>query len=173
MKHLLIIICAALMSMTATAQKSYTTSADKPSGFAIFKGPVTLDDLRGEPGFSWMERGESGYKPDAASVSYLSKELPAYSVVVLMGTWCDDSQNLVPKLAKTLTAANFPMSQFKMYGVDREKKTNGDEGARYDVKRVPTIILYKDGKEAGRIVESVNKSIEADLAALIGGDSAR
>ena len=54
-----------------------------------------------------------------------------------------------------------------MYGVDRAKTTrNGDE-KKYGITLVPTIILFKDGKEVGRITETVKKSIEEDLATII------
>ena len=83
----------------------------------------------------------------------------------------DDSQNLVPKLAKTLEAARFPMKQFVMYGVDRAKQTGGIESKLYDVKRVPTIVVYKGNVEAGRIVESVKRNVETDLAQIIHKDA--
>ena len=171
MKHLLIIAIAAIMSFSANAQKAYTTSKDEETGAVVFKGPITLADLAGEPTFTWLKKGEASYMPDSVAIKYLRKELPAYTIVTIMGTWCDDSQNLVPKLAKTLEAARFPMKQFVMYGVDRAKQTGGIESKLYDVKRVPTIIVYKGNVEAGRIVESVKRNVETDLAQIIHKDA--
>jgi hypothetical protein len=167
MKYLLTLFTIACLSFTAGAQKAYTTSKDDETGATLFKGQVSLADLQEEPGFTWLKRGENAYKPDSNAIKYLRKELPAYTVVVIMGTWCDDSQNLVPKLTKTLEAARFPMKQFVMYGVDRAKQTGGMESKLYDVKKVPTIILYKGNLEAGRIVESVKRDIESDLAQIV------
>jgi hypothetical protein len=106
-------------------------------------------------------------------IRFLRKELPAYTIVVLMGTWCDDSQLLIPRLSKTLKAADFPMQQCIMYGVDRSKQTGGIESQLYNVQRVPTIIVYKGRFEAGRIVESVKKNIETDLLMIISKYAAR
>ena len=171
MKHLLIIAIAATMTFTANAQKAYTTSKDEETGAVIYRGPITLADLNGEPTFTWLKRGETAYTPDSSVVKYLRGKLPAYTVVTLMGTWCDDSQNLVPKLAKTLEASRFPMKQFIMYGVDRAKQTGGIESKLYDVKRVPTIIVYKGNIELGRIVESVKRNVETDLMQIILKDA--
>ena len=167
MKYLFLFVIACALSSTAGAQKAYSTSKDEETGAVIFKGPITMADLQEELSFNWMKKGEAAYQPDSTAIKYLQKELPAYTIVVLMGTWCDDSQNLIPRLSKTLTAAKFPMKQYVMYGVDRAKETGGTEGQMYNVKRVPTIIVYKGQREAGRIIESVKRNIETDLAQII------
>ena len=167
MKQLLIITIASIISFAAHAQKAYNTSKDEETGAVIFKGPITLADLDGEPTFTWLRKGEASYKPDSNAVNYLRKELPAFTIVTVMGTWCDDSQNLVPKLAKVLEATRFPMKQYVMYGVDRAKETGGIESKLYEVKRVPTIIVFKGQVETGRIVESVKRDIETDLVQII------
>src|SRR4051812_41557495 len=105
MKYLLIFAIASCMSLTTHAQKAYSTSKDEETGATIFKGPITMEDLRNEPSFTWLKKGDSAYLPDSTAIKYLQKELPAYTIVVLMGTWCDDSQYLIPKLNKTLTLA--------------------------------------------------------------------
>jgi len=173
MKYLLTLAIVACLSFTAGAQKAYTTSKDEETGATIFKGQVTLADLQEESSFTWLKRGEATYKPDSNAIKYLRKELPAYTIVVLMGTWCDDSQNLIPKLTKTLEAARFPMKQFVMYGVDRAKQTGGMESKLYNVTKVPTIIVYKGNLEAGRIVESVKRDIETDLVQILQKGSAQ
>ena len=80
---------------------------------------------------------------------------------------------LVPKLEKVLEKANYPMSMLTMYGVDREKTTRKGDQAKYNITLVPTIMLFKDGKEIGRITESAAKSVEEDLAAMIVKDSGK
>jgi len=171
MKFLLIIFLTSLMSFSTVAQKGYTTSIDEETGALVFKGHITLADLRAESGFKWLGRGESSYTPDLGAITFLRNELPAYSLVAVMGTWCDDSHSLIPRLAKTLAAAQFPQQQFKMIGVDRSKQIEGPEGKLYDVNRVPTIIVYKGSEEVGRITESVQKNIESDLAEIIRSDN--
>jgi thiol-disulfide isomerase/thioredoxin len=153
--------------IAAYAQKPYSISKDEQTGGLVFKGPITLADLNTEPSFKWMKSGMDSYSPDATSITYLAKTLPDYDIVAIMGTWCDDSQYLIPKLARVLRDTKFPVAHFSLFGVDREKQTGGIESKVYDVKRVPTIVVLKGNKEVGRIVESVSRSIEAELAQIV------
>jgi hypothetical protein len=173
MKRLLFLVALTIFSMPAFAQSDYERFSDAKTGDLIYKGKFTINDLYQEPSFGWMERGVSGYTPDSNAVKYLKKHLSQYNIIVVMGTWCEDSHNLVPKLYKTLVAASFPMQQYEMFGVDRDKKTKNIEHELYKIKFVPTIIVRKGPQEIGRIVESVKKNIETDLMHIIQDDIAR
>jgi hypothetical protein len=166
MKSFLLLL-ALLAGLSAAAQKPYTISKDEETGSLVFKGPITLSDLNGEPSFKWMKKGMDSYAPEENAVVYLRKALPSYTIVVLMGTWCDDSQNLIPKLAKVLQVTKFPMDHLAMWGVDRAKETGGIEHRTFQLKKVPTIIVFRGNKEMGRIVESVNRSVEIDLTQIL------
>lgn len=170
MKYMMI-LGALFVSVAANGQKAYTTSKDKENGSVVYKGLITFSDLSAEPTFTWLKKGKEAYKPDSNAVGYLRRILPGYTIVTVMGTWCEDSQNLIPKLAKTLDEAQVPQKQCIMYGVDRAKQTGGIEAQMYDIKRVPTIIVYKGQTEIGRIVESVKRSVETDLVQIIQKDA--
>jgi thiol-disulfide isomerase/thioredoxin len=163
-----LLLCASLLiSGHAFAQFGYDVSTDKENGGQIFKGDFTFEDLKKEPSFTWLTTGTANYKPDSASVSFLKKHLGKFDLVIVMGTWCDDSHNLVPKLYKVMQSADYPMNKYKLYGVDRAKEAKGIEHKLYQIVNVPTIIVFKDKIEVGRIVETVKKSVEADLAKII------
>jgi hypothetical protein len=159
-----------LISLAADAQKKYDVSKDPEEEGLVYNGPCTFGDLDAEKTFDWFKAGSAGYTPDAPSVAYLKKNLPTYELVVFMGTWCDDSHNLVPKLYKVLQQANYPMSQYTMFGVDRQKTTKNSEHLKYKITLVPTIIVLKDHKEVGRITETIDKSVEEDLVKIVKGD---
>jgi len=157
-----------MMNINAEAQTpSYTTSKDSVDGGLIFNGPITFNDLGKEPTFTWYKASLEIYKPYENVEQYLKTYLPEYSLVIFMGTWCDDSHYLIPRLEKVLQTINYPDSKITMYGVDRAKNTKNGEDKTYGITLVPTIILFKDGKEIGRITETVKKSIEEDLAEII------
>jgi len=161
-----------IMSTHTQAQTTYVTAKDDDGGL-IFNGPITFADLNKEASFVWLKSGEKEYTPQEQATLYLTAYLKNYTMVVFMGTWCDDSHYLVPKLEKVLEKANYPMSMLTMYGVDREKTTRNGDQAKYNITLVPTIMLFKDGKEIGRITESAAKSVEEDLAAMIVKDSGK
>ena len=145
----------------------YTTSIDTINGSVIYKGLIGFDDLQKDTSFHWYTNGIAGYTPKKKHIKKLRPALSAYSMVVVMGTWCGDSKDLIPKLHNVLVAAEYPMSKLVIYGVDRAKVAGNGAEKTYDISRVPTIILFDGTKEIGRITESVDKSMEADLRAII------
>ena len=167
----LIVLAAALLFITPThAQsivKKYETSTDSINQRVVYRGLIDFKILDDEPTFDWYNTGFDHYKPKKRYINTLKKELPKYSIIVVMGTWCGDSRDLVPKLHKVLVEAGYPMDKLVMYGVDRSKTVGRGQEKPYDIHFVPTIILFDGTKEIGRIVESVHKSLEADLAAIV------
>ena len=161
----LVVLIAMMMSLNTFAQ-SYETSKDAENGSIVLKGEITIADLKNESTFTWLATN-AAYNPEPLALDELKNNLKEYAIVLVMGTWCEDSQNLVPKLYTTLLQSLFPMSQLTIYGVDRTKDGLHGEKAKFNIEKVPTIIVYQDGKEKGRIVEVVAKSIEEDLAAII------
>ncbi len=166
---LLLAAAILFMSFTANAQEKADVSTNN-RGEIVYNGPTTFEDLEQEPTFTWLGEGAKAYEPDGAKIIYLLNKLPLYNIVVVMGTWCEDSHNMLPKLYRVLSDTDYPMSQLTMYGVDRDKKSKTGIEKKYNVSNIPAIILLKDDKEVGRITEVVNKSVEADLAQIIAND---
>lgn len=156
-----------LVSINVFAQYDLDVSIDRETGDVIYKGQCTFADLNSEQAFGWLRTGVGHYKPDEQVVRYLTDNLPDHKMVVLMGTWCEDSQEMLPQIYKILRLTGFPMQNYTMYGLDMEKKGYKDEHTKYNVSYVPTVILFKGGKEIGRIVETVQISLEADLKDII------
>lgn len=174
MKRILIALMIS-MSLTAVAQSGpsvahkYDVSTDAKNGSLIFKGQLTLDDLAKEPSFGWYRNGLSSYTPDKEAITYLKYYLPKYQLIVFLGTWCEDSHNVIPKMAKVLQEAN-AMDGLTMYGVDRDKWSGDGESKKYGVTKVPTIIVMQGDREVGRIKEYPNESVETDLSWMIDKD---
>ncbi len=159
-----------MINISAGAQtKTYDTTRDVKNGQMVFNGPITFNDLFTETSFNWLQSGIDEYKPVADAMAVLQSRLKEYTIVVFIGTWCDDSHYLLPKFTKVLQQVGYPLTGVTMFGTDREKKTKNGEQKQYNISLVPTIILLKDGKEAGRITESALKSVEEDLAKIISG----
>jgi dipeptidyl aminopeptidase/acylaminoacyl peptidase len=120
------------------------------------------------------------YTPDATLTGEL--EDPIYSVdfVIVLGTWCSDSRREIPRLWKILEELQYPIDEIKMFGVGSSRFTKEmpiPEGvlewsdktkAYYGVERVATVIVYREGREIGRIIESPEESLEQDLVRIIG-----
>jgi len=88
-----------------------------------------------------------------------------------MGTWCGDSKRETPHFYKILDQTGFNINNLQLITVNRNKKTPDNLQEGFDVKRVPTFIFYKDGKEIGRYVEYARESLEKDILKIVTGEA--
>ena len=111
---------------------------------------------------SWNKESEN-YQPDLQTMIELQKkDSSIFTFIVYLGTWCEDSQKHVPSFIQIARKLNW---DFTLVGVNREKECPFDkkECKIWDIEFVPTIIVFKENLEVGRIIESPHKSIEEDL----------
>ncbi len=151
-----------------SSAQTFVLQKDDQSKEMILKGQCRFTDVLAQPDYTWM-KDTARYRTDGHAMSILKKELPNYELVVLFGSWCPDSHLELPRLYKVLQEAKMPLEKVTLYGLDRAKKGRDVEDKMYRVDRVPTIILFQNNKEIGRIVEAPQKSIETDLAEMIEG----
>jgi thiol-disulfide isomerase/thioredoxin len=91
----------------------------------------------------------------------------AYSFVVLGGTWCGDSKRGMPHIFALLEKLEIPEKNIVLIGVNEAKQEPKELCIKYAVAFVPTLIVYRDGVEVGRIVEHPQQSWHDDLAAIV------
>ncbi len=114
----------------------------------------------------------AAYQPKVESVAALAAADAETDVTVVFGTWCGDSKNYVPKLLKTLRDAGNPKLHVKLVGLSPRFQEPMElvQGTR--ILNVPTIVVSRNGKELGRIVETPgHERVEEDLAAILSGDA--
>jgi thiol-disulfide isomerase/thioredoxin len=117
---------------------------------------------------SWTEQVAS-YQPDPEDVAKLQKVDREVRIDVFFGTWCADSMAHVSAFFKILDLAGNPRLKPRYVAIpeDKAKRAPYLEG-RTDITKLPTFIVFVDGREAGRIVETPKKSVEADLVRILG-----
>ena len=113
--------------------------------------------------YPWFKYAYRDYKPNSRTVDSLSLLKDHISIIVFGGSWCGDTKDLLPRFYKTVENAKIPADKITLIGVDRHKHSRDGRSWKYRIRRVPTFILFYDGKEIGRVVEHVNRSIEADM----------
>ncbi|QDP86410.1 thioredoxin family protein [Chryseobacterium sp. SNU WT5] len=136
-------------------------------------GYQSKDQLLKEPYSEWYVKEHDEYAIDQKSVAELKKEkLNSYSLIIVMGTWCEDSHREVPRLFKILEQLNYPENKLTIIAVNRKKEAPSGEEGTYNIQKVPTIIVQKYGKEIGRIIESPSTGyLERDLLEIIKKDN--
>ncbi|GAA4301088.1 thioredoxin family protein [Compostibacter hankyongensis] len=157
-----LLLTAAVQLKAQDKQTVYAASGEK-----VITGPLTMKALANDSAFGWFYTGVNKYKPDPALIKYISAYRDSFDVVVFAGTWCQETKDLLPKFFSTMLASSYPVARIHMYGVDQKLDMPGDEAKQLHLTKVPTFIVLRKGKEVGRIEERVQKSIEADLVAIL------
>jgi thiol-disulfide isomerase/thioredoxin len=151
-----------LIISCGTAEKLHTEMYNSKE---ILVGEGTRDDLSVKPYNEWFDANYRDYRPDQSVISSLKPSVNHYKFDIIMGTWCGDSQQQVPVLFKVLDEAGYKHTP-NIYFVPRKYKYYKPV-KNFGIIRVPTIIVYKNGKEIGRIIEYPMDTIEADLLKII------
>lgn len=132
-------------------------------------GEISKKGFEQEPFASWYNTEFSAYEINKTVTDSIKPLLENISLKVFMGTWCEDSQRETPRLYKVLEAINFNKDKFEIIAVSRDKDTPKHLEEGQNIEYVPTIIVLKNKKELGRIVESTIGTLEEDLLAILSG----
>ncbi len=149
------IVFGLLFSLQGMAQQKDSTQ--------VLEGKIKRSELEA---FGWFAKNYNAYKPAMSVIESLSEHKKC-SVLVVLGTWCSDSRELVPELFKVLDLLGW--DQVELIGVDRSKKCSSVDITPLNIEYVPVIMLFKDKKLKGKIVETTKKSVEEDLLELLEG----
>jgi thiol-disulfide isomerase/thioredoxin len=151
MKKLLTLTIAVFVTAISFAQQAEVTK--DATGTKIIKGFITQKELSSDTDFAWYAENQKGYTPEAAALQAFQASRDSIHVLVFGGTWCGDTKSLLPKFFALTDAAGLSPDHVTMLGVDRNKKTVHHLAEAFNVTRVPTFIVLKNGKEIGRVVE--------------------
>ena len=135
------------------AQAQYEVSTDAKTGLKALKGVLSIDVLKNDTSFHWMTNDISWYKPKPEVLANLAAVKDSVHIIALIGTWCEDSHYIFPQLLKMLNQAGYNMNYLTIIGVDRPKVSITSLSQALGLKKTPTIIVFKNGKEVGRVEE--------------------
>lgn len=122
-----------------------------------------LNDTNAYP---WFPANYGAYQPDPAVLKELQAALTTHEILAFGGTWCGDTRYLLPKFYKVMDALPRP-PKVTLILVDNDKKSGTGIEANYNIQYVPTFIVLLDGKEIGRVVETVETNIEQELLDIV------
>ena len=137
------------------SQTPYTSSKDeKHPEVTVLKGIISKYALQNDSTFNnWYNSNQSIYDPPKDIVNAMEAAKDKFQFVIFGGTWCEDTQFILPRFFKLQEQSGFPDQRISFFGVNRAKQTLGNLAAAFNITNVPTIIVMKDGKEVGRVVE--------------------
>lgn len=92
------------------------------------------------------------------------------TITIVFGTWCSDCFREIPRLWDALDQVEQkPPFEIKYVAVNEYLRADRDLTAM-NIHNIPTLIVERDGKEVGRIIEKPTTTVEEDLLALLTGE---
>ncbi|NOY76982.1 MAG: hypothetical protein GXO76_03830 [Calditrichaeota bacterium] len=160
----LMVVALVWVGCSKSSRKGYEIEKDaRGNAFAV--GVIGEKDLLQD--FSRFKASYDAYSPDSAAVSFLKNFQKPVQIVVVLGTWCPDSQREVGRFLKVWDLAKNTSLSLKMIAVNRSKDAKGGIRKKYAIERVPTFIVYYGNKEIGRIIERPKTTVEGDLVEIL------
>jgi len=131
----------------------------------VLVGPLSKEEiLKNLP--EWKEVVAS-YIPNPAIIEKLKSINKEVQVELFIGTWCPDCRRHVSAYFKILEMTDNPLIVTSYSGIPREREARQEFIQGKNIERVPTFVIYIDGQEKGRIIETPTKSVEEDLLDII------
>ncbi len=158
-----IIIISFCMVFTLQAQKLNKKIIDTKTQKEILVGKCNLNGLKtGEFGDIFNAEYKK-YIPDSTVIALLQSKMKKIKIEIILGAWCGDSEDQVPRFIKILDALKYKTKKINILCLDRCFKADGFDKEKRNIQKVPTFIIYHKKKEIGRIIEIPTQTLEKDL----------
>lgn len=166
-----IIGCSSNKLQEGNNKQQLTDNNGKP----MLLGIHNEKSLKKPPFAEWYNKNFNEYKPDDSLSNQMKSLLHGKKMKIFLGTWCGDSKREVPRMMRLLNHYGMDNSAIELIMVDNHdsvyKQSPAHEEKGLNIHRVPTFIVYQEGKELGRIVESPVESLEKDLLKIVNGNA--
>ena len=133
----------------------------------ILIGYCTREGLMSSDFSTFFNDEHDKYKPDQKIVKEILPKIKDVTVTLIMGTWCDDSKEQVPRYFKIIDSFEQPGPSITIICVNKDKKCDFVSLEGLNLDKVPTFIFYRDKTELGRIIESPTGTMEQDMLAIL------
>jgi thiol-disulfide isomerase/thioredoxin len=154
MKRIFIFAFFLIAYSLSFCQAQFEVSQDpKHPEVKILRGLVNKYYIQNDSTFGWYNSSRDIYTPDTATIMAMANAKNKVQFVIFGGTWCEDTQFILPKFFKLQEMSGVPDEKITLFGVNRDKHSLGHIAEAFGITNVPTIIVMKDGKETGRVVE--------------------
>ena len=164
MRNILISFLILILSVVSgIAQNLNRKIIDTKTQKEILYGKCNIDGLKtGEFG-DFFKMEYNNYITDSSTLAQLKPMMKKVRIHIVMGSWCGDSQQQVPRFIKLMDMLKYKTRKLDILCIDHFFKAENFEKGNMGIEKVPTFIIYRKNKEIGRIVETPTHSLEKDL----------
>lgn len=161
---LLLLFCSSTLLLSAQNH----SKEDRRIKKQVLFGQITLEAFGMEICKNWYDPEYKAYKAKSNILKKLRKaNFDDITITLIFGSWCHDSHREVPRFIKILEEINYPLDGLQMNALDTYKTSPDYDANAQNITHVPTIIISRNEKEIGRIIERPKKSLEKDLIKII------
>ena len=151
----------------SACRKPYTYKHTQKGSDQILDGSVQKDVLYDALNFPWYNYEYKTYKVDSLSLQGMQSEFDSLQFLVFGGTWCSDTQRELPRFIKICDYMGLGSNRMQLLMLDEQKQSVYFNVKVWQITAVPTIIVMRNGREIGRIVETPQESLEKHLRKII------
>lgn len=172
MKRLVVFITPILLLSFCGISKQFNqVRFDTKANKKILYGYCNLEGIKTAPFDEWFLMNFNEYEPDLEVLNNIEiiGGLNDVSITIVMGTWCSDSRREVSRFYKLFESLDYDQNRIKLINVDTKKEAKKTIVSKLNIERVPTFIFFKGKEEIGRIIETPEESLEADMLKIVGG----
>src|SRR5690349_831425 len=131
MKKILLVTSAFFILFTCKAQHQIASSTAtnmpyetiKSDNEITLKGLLSRKVLESDTTFKWFKDNYALGMADASAVQAFQQNKDKFHIIIFGGTWCEDTQNLLPAFYRLADKSGLPDSSITLIGVDRNKQT--------------------------------------------------
>jgi thiol-disulfide isomerase/thioredoxin len=168
MKQFNILFLFLFVSSSIYSQDFNRVIFDEKAEQDILIGQCNRDGFAIDQFSEWYNHEYDRYDVDLETIGEIDEiKLNEIELKIVMGTWCSDSQREVPRIFRILDELGFDEDLVTLLCVNRDKVMDNGDISDLNIEFVPTIILFKNQTEIGRIIETPNESLEIDLKKII------
>jgi hypothetical protein len=167
MKNLLAILLFVLLLTDEAFSQNKNENQSQNTLQEIMAGKCSRNELQNSSFSSYFYESYSVYKTKADIIENIRQVIYAKRITIVLGAWCEDSQEQVPRFIKILDQIDYNTSMIDFFCVDRNKTAGQTDISDLDIKKVPTFIVFDHHMEMGRIIETPELSLEEDLLTIL------
>ena len=151
----------------AQERKINQTVFDAQSKSDIMIGYCTLEGISDTAFLSAYQKEYDQFRSNKELMNQMYSLLKGITVTIIMGTWCSDSREQVPRFFRLFYDLEHSFPDPTLICVDREKKAGDVSLDGFNIIKVPTFIVFYQGKELGRIVETPKTTMDQDFLEIL------
>lgn len=169
--YTLFIVCLSFATFAQNSSQFINQEGLDARGNTMLLGPCAKAAFMRFPYNQWYDKFYNNYQVDSTTTQSFKEKTADIEILTFAATWCGDTQQNLPRFLKVAEKAGLPNAKLKFVMVDnaqkRYKQSPAHEETGWNIFRVPTFIILKNGVEIGRIIERPVESLEKDLSKII------